>query len=77
MSETTIKNSHRAEPLVKMLNQIAANTPRKESPDATAETIAAHVKKFWARSMKQDIKAYVENGGEGLSGMALVAVRKL
>lgn len=77
MTETSMQTNHRVEQLVKMLNQIAANTPRKESPDATAETIATHVKKFWAKPMKRDIKGYVESGGEGLSEMALVAVGKL
>lgn len=77
MTETSMQTNHRVEQLVKMLNQIAANTPRKESPEETAEAVAGHVRKFWAKGMKRDIKGYVESGGVGLSEVALVAVGKL
>lgn len=69
--------SSNSEHLVKMINQIAENAPKKDSPEATAEAVAAHVRKFWAKPMKQSIKRHAESGGEGLNALAMNAVKQL
>jgi len=65
------------EQLVKMLNQIAINNPCAGDQDKAAEVVAGHVKKFWAKSMKDGIIGYVHDGGEGLCSVAKSAVRRL
>ncbi|GGX57404.1 formate dehydrogenase subunit delta [Saccharospirillum salsuginis] len=58
--------SNQTETLVKMINQIAENTPSNGDSDAAADAVVAHVKKFWARPMKIIIKEYLSssNGNE-------------
>ncbi len=63
--------------LVKMLNQIAENNPCAGDADKAAEVVAGHVQKFWAKSMKINIIAYVHEGGDGLNSVAERAVRQL
>ncbi|MFL1464937.1 formate dehydrogenase subunit delta [Marinobacter sp. HN1S83] len=63
--------------LVKMINQIAANCPFQGDPAAVTEATTNHIHKFWAHSMKEDIVAYLESGGEGLSPAAVEAIRAL
>jgi len=65
------------EQLVKMINEIAANTPVKEGPGATAEAVAAHLRRFWAKPMRADIRAYLQEDGAGLSGLAVEAIKRL
>lgn len=77
MSETAPGTGQRTRALVKMLNEIAANTPPRETPEATAESVAAHLRKFWARPMKTAIRAHLDAGGDGLSELAVAAVRRL
>lgn len=62
--------------LIRMINQIAANNGAYQSDDA-AQRVANHVKRFWARSMKQLIIAHNRSGGDGLSPVARLAVEKL
>ncbi len=69
--------SRQIDTLVKMINQIADNAPRQETPEATAEAVAAHLKKFWAKPMKQEMREYVKAGGVGLNEVAAEAVRRL
>ena len=42
------------ETLIKMINQIAANNRAYEDKEA-AERVASHIKRFWARKMKEDL----------------------
>lgn len=63
--------------LVKMINQIAANCPFQGDPAAVTQATTSHIQKFWAHSMKEDIVAYLESGGEGLSPAAVEAIRAL
>ncbi|AZT84801.1 formate dehydrogenase [Marinobacter sp. NP-4(2019)] len=63
--------------LVKMINQIAANCPCQDDPAAVTQATTNHIHKFWAHSMKEDIVAYLESGGEGLSPAAVEAIRAL
>ncbi len=63
--------------LVKMINQIAANCPYQDDPAAITQATTNHIHKFWAHSMKEDIVTYLEAGGEGLSPVAVEAIRAL
>ena len=57
-------------------NQIAAffaSYPREEAIAGVTE----HLKKFWERRMKDQIKQYVAQGGSGLNELALEAVKRL
>lgn len=57
--------------LIRMANQIAANLAHEDDPaGATAE----HIRLFWDPRMKQAIAAH---GGEGLTPVAMEAVRRL
>lgn len=63
--------------LIRMLNQIAVNNGAYPTDEA-ATRVAEHVKRFWARSMKQSIIAYTENHQEDeLSPVARLALSKL
>lgn len=71
-------SSKHSEQLVKMINQIAANTPEQGGgPDAAAEAVAAHVRRFWAKPMRADIRAYLQDGGVGLTELAVEAIKRL
>ncbi|MDX1458797.1 MAG: formate dehydrogenase subunit delta [Marinobacter sp.] len=69
--------SSSSEHLVKMINQIADNAPRKATPEESADAIAAHLRKFWAKPMKQTIRQYAEAGGDGLNELAMSAAKRL
>lgn len=59
-----------------MVNHICANNSFGTVEDA-AIVASTHMKKFWARSMKQDIIAYAKEDGSELSEAAKAAVAKL
>lgn len=63
--------------LIKMINQISANVDQAGGENVVAERVAIHLRKFWARTMRQDIVAYVLAGGEGLDPVARLAVIRL
>lgn len=69
--------SHRTQNLIKMINQIADHTPTKDGVEQAAEVVAAHVKKFWAPLMRDDIKNYLVTDGRELNALATKAVRLL
>lgn len=69
--------SSQIDTLIKMVNQIADNAPKQETPEATAEAVAGHLRKFWAKAMKVEVKAYLQAGGGGLNEVAVEAVRRL
>ncbi len=69
--------SNQTETLVKMINQIAENAPNNGDSDAVARSVANHVKKFWAKPMKDQIKNYLDTNGNELSDSARKAVRLL
>jgi formate dehydrogenase subunit delta len=61
------------EKLVAMANQIGvffASQRRRDSAQAVAE----HLRKFWTPSMRAQIRAHVDDGGAGLSDVAIRAV---
>lgn len=63
--------------LVNMINQIANNNNYKKSDEETAEIVADHIKKFWARSMKKNIAQYAIEDGSELTNAAKLALNKL
>ncbi|ARN75970.1 formate dehydrogenase subunit delta [Oceanicoccus sagamiensis] len=63
--------------LIKMINQIASNIAIGENDTVASEKVADHIRRFWAKSMKQQIISYVEQGGDQLQPAAIAAVRLL
>ncbi len=63
--------------LVAMANDISNFFGADPDPAAAAEQVAAHLKKFWEPRMREEIRRYVSNGGEGMSSIAIQAVKKL
>ena len=65
------------ETLVRMANQIAANVAH-HPPEQAAGEVAAHLRSFWAPSMRDELIAWVDNGGgadgDGLDPLARAAV---
>jgi len=39
--------------------------------------VADHIKRFWARSMKEKIISYASSDGEMLQGVSMEAIRRL
>ena len=52
--------------LIKMINQIALNNHYENDDEKTALFVQDHINKFWAVSMKQQIKQYAEQDGSEL-----------
>lgn len=71
--------SHQLNSLIRMANQIAANNNHKGDQDEVAAIVANHLKKFWARPMKQQIIAYCQehSNDSELSAIATLAVKQL
>ena len=63
--------------LVAMANDISNFFGSDPDPAAAAEQVAAHLKKFWEPRMREAIRRHVSQGGEGLSSIAIQAVKKL
>ena len=63
--------------LIQMANHIAAHNDFHGDTTQSAATTASHIRKFWARSMKETIIAYVEENGSELSSAARLAVQQL
>ena len=62
--------------LVKMANQIATNVAH-QGHDAAVETLASHVKDFWAPSMLADLQAHIDVGGGDVDPIVIEAMAKL
>ncbi len=63
--------------LVLMANQIAANNSYGDDIEQTASVVFAHVKKFWARSMKQQIVEYAKTDSRDMNPAVKRAVELL
>ncbi len=63
--------------LVAMANDIAAFFAAEPDPESGAEQVALHLKKFWAPRMRDEIKAFLRQGGTGLSPLARRGVERL
>lgn len=72
-----MSQQEKPESLIRMLNQITANNTHYETDELAATAVANHLKKFWARSMKQQILAYAQNDGEALLPVSKRALEKL
>jgi formate dehydrogenase subunit delta len=64
------------ERLVYMANQIARNL-RAQAPDNAVAATADHIAKFWDPRMRQQIRAHLAAGGEGLDEIARDAAGQL
>jgi len=62
--------------LVYMANQIARNLTAQD-PELACAATADHIASFWDPRMRALIFDHLEKGGEGLSEMALAAIRQL
>jgi formate dehydrogenase subunit delta len=63
--------------LVRMINQISANVNYQPADEAAA-TVASHLNRFWAPSMRTQLLEFAAGGGAGLddlSQQALLQVR--
>jgi formate dehydrogenase subunit delta len=63
--------------LIKMMNQISDNMALTENDELAAARVADHIKRFWARSMKEKIISYASSDGEMLQGVSMAAIRLL
>jgi formate dehydrogenase subunit delta len=63
--------------LVAMANDISNFFGSDPDAAAAAEQVAGHMKKFWEPRMREQIRRYVNQGGEGLSSIAIQAVKRL
>lgn len=66
-----------SEQLLVMIHQIIDNNSYGKSQEQIAQITAQHLKKFWARPMKQQIIDYLQQDGSQLSEPARLAVHKL
>ena len=62
--------------MVHMANQIAAFFKSYPHEEAVAG-VTDHIKKFWERRMKDQLKKYIATGGSGLDELVLEAVKQL
>ena len=51
--------------LAKMANQIARNQAQIGEPEATAERVADHMRRFWAPSMRAELAEAAANDDAG------------
>lgn len=63
--------------LVAMANDIAAFFAVEPDPDAAAEQVASHLRRFWEPRMRNAIRLVVQQGGAGLSPLAKRGVERL
>ena len=69
--------SRHIDSLITMINQIAHNASKQETPEDTAQAVAGHLQKFWAKPMKKAIWQHLKAGGDGLNPVSIEAVRRL
>ncbi len=65
------------EHLIKMVNQIASNVALGDDDDVRVRSVAAHLEKFWAPSMRKKITSYAVNDGDRLQHTVLKALKLL
>ena len=62
--------------MVHSANQIAlyfASYPREEAVAGVAD----HIRMYWEKRMRQQLREYIEQGGGGLNELALEAAKRL
>ncbi len=62
--------------MVHMANQIALFF-RSYPHDEAVAGVTDHIKKFWERRMRDQLKNYVATGGSGLHELVLEAVKRI
>lgn len=67
----------RIERLVTMANDIATYFTVEPDHAAAVLSVRDHLRRFWDPAMRRQLKAYVEEGGEGLIPLAREAVSGL
>jgi formate dehydrogenase subunit delta len=70
MSTTT------APPHVRLANDIAVQF-HHHTPDRAATEIAAHIRSYWEKRMREALLAHVDAGGAGLDDLAVRAAKLL
>jgi formate dehydrogenase subunit delta len=65
------------ERLVAMANDIGRYFAAEQDRNAAIAGIASHLQRFWDPRMRRQILAHVAAGGQGLSDLALAAVKTL
>ena len=63
--------------LVVMANDIGHYFAAEEDRAAAVAAVAGHLQRFWDPRMRRQIVAHAAAGGDGLSDLALAAVRSL
>ncbi len=63
--------------LISMANQIGLFFEAQPNRDEAIAGVADHIKKFWDPRMRKAITAHVQEGGIGLSTIAMEAVKRL
>lgn len=63
--------------LIKMANQIEAFFRSDPDRDLAVKNVANHIQRFWDPRMRMQIRAHVEEGGEGLGDLAIAAIASL
>jgi formate dehydrogenase subunit delta len=63
--------------LVTMANDIAAFFDAASDAGESAQSVAAHLRRYWDPRMRKQIVQYVASGGEGLVPIARAAVELL
>jgi formate dehydrogenase subunit delta len=63
--------------LVTMANDISNFFGSDPDPATAAEQVATHLKKYWEPRMREAIRRHVSAGGEGMSSIAIQAVKRL
>lgn len=64
------------EKITRMANQIATFFESQPDDDKPGR-IAAHLKEFWEPRMLDQLATHLENGGEGLSPLALEGCKRV
>jgi formate dehydrogenase subunit delta len=65
------------ERLVTMANDIAAFFAAGSDPNAAAEQVTGHLRRFWDPRMRRQIQEHAAQGGAGLCEVARLAVQRL
>jgi formate dehydrogenase subunit delta len=65
------------ERLVAMANDIATFFASEPDPDAAAEQVANHLRRFWEPRMREAIRAHLASGGHGLSALAHQGIARM
>ncbi len=65
------------ERLVAMANDIGNFFVTEAGPDDAPAQVATHLRRFWEPRMRAQIARHAAAGGQGLSVVALAAVRRL